>query len=50
MDSLGGDPAVKEWKRSEDGERSRQVQKEKHPHTQLTELNIVTVRWNAGCS
>lgn len=48
MGKLGGDPAVKEWKRSEDGERNRQVQK--NIHTQLTELNIVTVRWNAGCS
>lgn len=35
MASLGGDPAVKKWKGSEDGERNRQVQRE-NIHTQLT--------------
>lgn len=46
----GGVSDVKTEERSENRERSRQVQLEKHTLTQLTEFSIVTAGWNAGCS
>lgn len=49
MASLGGDPAVRRRKGVKMG-RGTDRYRGKNTHIQLTELNIVTERWNVGWS